>query len=359
MRTYTGPYEGLLTVITYGSHLYGTVTAKSDTDFKAIALPPKRDLFLGKPLRVDRKRHNPDGSPMGPNDTMQPDGWEIEISSVQKFVADFFGGQSWAIETAFAVAQRKYLPHAPQTIRRFEAFRRLCVELLSPRFLHRNVQGMVGFAVKQTFDYVRRGERLLAARHTLYQIDAMLHVLPPSARLDDDWSEDQKVLDQLAKSCEFEIGARTNHRKIFRTLKLNGREYLETTKLSHFRDSVQALVNQYGERSTNAGENTVDWKSMHHAVRVYQQVQEYLTTGWIEFPRPNIKDLLEIKQGRAPWEEVKEMLIYLDNRVQDLIAGSELPIVNDEMKVRAENMLYTWLNMEYAIDAEEQYATHT
>lgn len=63
----------LIVQMVFGSHLYGTDTPKSDTDYKGIFLPTKEQVFLGKiPKSVtlskghDNEKNNPtDGQDVG------------------------------------------------------------------------------------------------------------------------------------------------------------------------------------------------------------------------------------------------------------------------------------------------------
>lgn len=347
----------LLTVITYGSHLYGTNGPSSDFDFKGIVLPDYRDLILAKQPRTTRERYTADGVPVKDDENMPANGWESELTPVQKFVHDFLGGQAYAVELAFAVIQGAHTVHAPAfgtpERRRWMRFSELC-EALVTDYRHKNVQGMVGFAMKQTFDYVRRGERYNAACAVLEAVDAiekkaketgfsLFHTM----RLDAVWTApSHTILDELVARTGLEVGTTMNHDKAMRTLKLNGREYLETTALSHFKGAVEKLVDQYGERSTKAAETDVDWKSLSHAVRVYQQVIEYLQTGHITFPRPNADALKAIRMGQAPLSMVKELLRELDDQVQELTLKSTQPTA-DELRESADDLLCDWLHGEY------------
>lgn len=347
--------ECVLATVTYGSHLYGTSTPTSDHDFKTVVLPPLRDLLLGRPLRVDRHRYAADGTVVGAQATMPDGGHEAEHVPLQKLVQDYLGGQAYAIELVYAVlhgAHRTHLEGLGEAEQhRAAAFEALCDGLVRGA-LHRNVQGMVGFAMKQTFDYVRRGERYAAACAVLAAVDEALAVWEveherehprPAARLDSQrpWLKGS-MLDWIAEKTGLEVGTTVNHNRTMRTLKLNGREYLETTALTHFRAAVEKLVEQYGERSTRAAETEVDWKSLSHAVRVYQQVLELLRTGWITFPRPNAAELLAVKQGQRPLDEVKDLLRALDDQVNLELGRSTLPAVADAMRTRVEDQV-VWL----------------
>lgn len=355
------PRNGDVAVLTipYGSHLYGTSGPGSDFDFKCITLPLERDLMLGKPLRVTKYKYDADGNPV-PEDKPMPDGgYEAEHIPVHKLFSDYLGGQAYAVEFVYATMAGYHEGHLapPGTM----ASRAACslaevLRVLGTTYVHQNVNGMVGFAVKQTFDYVRRGERLNAARavldvtnDVLAKYAASFTGLKPSQipplRLDSLWSNppEVRVLDEIATRTGLEVGETTNNNKTMRTLRLNGREYLETTAVTHFASAVEKLVAQYGERSTKASEVDVDWKSLSHAVRVYEQVLDLLRTDMINFPRTNAEFLKKIKYGQLPLEEVKTLLRYLDDQVTAELAATKLPSVDDEMRHDVDELLLDWL----------------
>jgi len=369
---YKPPHKNLLTAITYGSHLYGTNSETSDHDFKAVYLPELQDLLLCKSLGVKRYRFDKDGNTIGDGDTMPADGYEAEHTPVQKFVRDFLGGQTYAVETVFAVLHGAHHLHAPKAkmtakssrttpsqkrLYAWDRFEVLCT-LLATKYVHRNVNGMVGFAVKQTFDYVRRGERLNSAKAVLdvltdtlkfyertaderfmkfdankIRLDTVSHYIHPASN----FVEAQTVLDHVARETGLELGSTVNNNKTMRTLKLNGREYLETTTLPHLIYAVEKLVDQYGDRSARASEVDVDWKSLSHAVRVYQQVIELLETGFITFPRKNAKFLLDVKKGEHDIEGIKRLLGKLDDKVNELLEVTTLPEVDETFRKKVED----------------------
>ena len=62
-----------------------------------------------------------------------------------------------------------------------------------------------------------------------------------------------------------------------------------------------------------------------HAVRVGREAIEFLTTGHITFPRPEAPHLLDIKQGRLPFQQVSEEIEELLVKVEEATAVSSLP----------------------------------
>lgn len=346
---YTPKTTNVLAAITYGSHLYGTNGPTSDHDFKAITLPPYRDLILGRGLKVDKYKYDADGNTVPEDVSMPANGYEAEHTPVQKFVKDYLGGQAYAVEFVFAVLQNAHVLHTTDESNANSVYW-LCHKL-AYEFQHKNVQGMVGFAVKQTFDYVRRGERLNAARAVLVAVNNIFNVAPKIEksliRLDTPWDGSETVFDELVRQTGLEVGTSTNQNKVMRVLKLNGREYLETTALLHFQAAVEKLCDQYGERSTRASETDVDWKSLSHAVRVYQQVIELLDTNFIVFPRPNADALKAIKNGLVPLATVKDLLRELDDTVQAKVNATSRPAVTQAMHDEVDDLVFNWIETRY------------
>lgn len=344
---YDPQHTNVLASVTYGSKLYGTSTPTSDDDFKTVYLPSKKNMMLGKPLKVLKFRFDASGKPIGDDSLSMPDnGYEAEHTPVQKFVNDWLGGQAYAVETVFAVLQGYADAHYGNEHK--SKFVELC-EVLVKDFRIKNLQGMTGFAQKQVFDYIRRGERLNFAKAVLKEIHFMQDEFFKEAkgpRLDTKY-KDKFVLDYIADSTGLKIGQSTSQNSVMRTLELNGRQYLDTTTLVDLERAVQKLVDQYGERSTKASETDVDWKSLSHALRVYQQVIELLETGTIVFPRHNSEFLLSVKQGHVPLEDVKNILRELDDEVTLKLEASTLPDSTQELKSKLDVVMYDWLEQVY------------
>lgn len=325
----------LVTCITHGSHLYGTATETSDHDYKCIYLPKKTDLLLCLPPKVLRFRFGPDGQRWSEQVSMPPGSWEAEHTPIQKFVTDYLRGQAYAVELVYAVNQAAYDLHWPTGVfnqSQWTRFERFC-RIIARDFQHKSLAGMTGFAVKQIFDYVHRGERLNKGKKILELIDALedrsARTEPTRKLRLNSVFENQQVMDYLATQAQLETGTTINKDVQIRTLRLNGREYQEHSTVANFRESVQSMVSEYGERSTNASLIAVDWKAMSHAVRVYEQVIELLATGNIQFPRPNADLLVSIKRGQVPIEEVRDMLRHLDGKATSALASSALPNSDD------------------------------
>jgi len=328
--------------VVYGSKLYGTSTPTSDTDEKVVYLPSLTDMLLGKKLSIYKDRFDAEGNPIGDGFTMPDNGVETEYFPLQTFVRDFVNGQTYALEIAFAHAKNGQPGYG----------REMCEQMIE-KFANAEVYSMVGFAMKQTFDYVRRGERLNAAKEVLYVVAKYIKVFESgpdeTPRLDTVYNG-LTILDHIARDAKLDTEVLTNGKKPQNSLKLNGRNYLESTTLLHLYEQVQKIIKQFGDRSNAAAETDVDYKSLSHAVRVYQQSIELLDTGKITFPRANAEHLLSVKQGKEDLEEVKALLISLDDEVQAKILSSTMRKKTPELQAEAEVWLQGVLMELYNIE---------
>ena len=348
----------VLAKIIYGSRLFGTSTATSDFDYKAVVLPGLDRLMLGKKTSVLTERFTAEHERVPAGESMSANGYETEFTPIQKFVADYLSGQAYAVEFVYAMRCNISKPTdiGSTEYRWYTWFQQFCI-VLSDSFKHKNVTGMVGFALKQTLDFVKRGERLNAAQAVMGRLQRLMLLVPSTGklpRLDDLLPESMqaaaghgsKYLDYVAGSNAL-IGEAQNNNSVMRTLEINGRAYCETTTLEHFRTALQKLIDSYGDRSTAASKTDIDWKSLSHAVRVYQQIIELLNTGYITFPRPNAAQLLDIRLGNIDREIVKELLRSLDAEVLLLRETSTLAEVTPEFIEQAEAELLYWLKLVY------------
>lgn len=339
--------------VTYGSKLYGTSTPTSDTDEKVVYLPKLNDMLLGKKASIFKERFDAEGNRIGDGFTMPDNGVETEYFPVQTFVRDFVNGQTYALEMAFAM----YGQPKPEMGLGYnmEIDTWTFIKELVDNFSNAEVYSMVGFAMKQTFDYVRRGERLNAAQDVLNAVDHVAEMVSKDARLDTiilgaDEQASVNVLHWIAREVNLETEVLTNGKKPQDSLKLNGRNYLESTTLEHLRNQIVKVIQSFGDRSQAAAEQDVDYKSLSHAVRVYQQAIELLDTGTITFPRPNAEYLLKVKQGREDLDVVKALLMSLDDEVQAKMLTSTMRKKTPELLAASEEWLLVQLLKLYELE---------
>lgn len=347
--------------IIHGSRLYGTASLTSDYDVKVIHLPCIEKLLLAIPLEVKRERLNAEGVHLKEGETTPPSGYDFEHIPVQKFIKDYLSGQAYAFELAFAV------PTEYDDGNNSDAFIQLCKKLVID-FAHKNIKGMIGFAEKQVHDYCDRGERYTKGCEILEVID-LLNIDIEKTRLEtplyvfrarkysDDISApliNTTLLDIIGSKFNLEIGLseQTKNGNKLRFIKINGKEFIESMSIENFRTSIQKQIHKYGERVKNAAENKIDWKSLSHAVRVYEEVIEYFKTNKISFPRPNIDELIKIKNGLYEFECMKMKLQEHKNETTELFNSSKLPEVTPEFSSEVNEYFCNWLKEQYKIKSK-------
>ena len=308
----------------FGSHLYGTMTDQSDTDYKTIFVPSFKKYVLGTPQRSFKIKKFADGSIAGPNDIMDIGCVEEEFISVPEFFKMLAAGEVQSMETFFAILQNKV-----ETLD--SDFYELCLQFEDEYISEVPVYNMVAFAKKSTIDYVLRAERLASVSaiiNFLCQISLQIPSLT-NCKLGDKVGG-ETIID-LMKAKNFndvsfgELAVYKNSTETIKSFTIASRTFGATTPLSNVIESLCALEKKYGHRVAKI-EGTVEWKSMAHSVRTYQQAIEFIETKHITFPRPNIDELLTIRHGGISEDEVSNKLRELDKMVETLTKKNPLDI---------------------------------
>lgn len=165
-----------------GSRLYGTATESSDYDYKAVCLPSLADVLLNK--KLVNKKERPEG--VSDSDKMLEGGTETKYLPLQVFFDDFYAGQTYALELAFAVSQG--LHEVPgvngQRDNSFKYQQKLMQELLE-KFLTGNVKKMVGYAVSQSKLYGLKTQRFETLTRLVTKVENHFKQLPGD---EEDWA---------------------------------------------------------------------------------------------------------------------------------------------------------------------------
>lgn len=319
----------MLARVPYGSRLYGTNTPESDYDYKVLYLPKFNDVLLGRQFTNFKARFDAEGKVLtDPGAQMPANGYEMEFVALQTFMRDWLVGQTYAVEMAFALVHG-FGEHEDANVLNDTVD---LVKDMVEYWQSKNVAGMVGFAMKQTFDYVHRGQRLKEAQlflDLLNKVTGHVSLVKDRERMDSSVAySNMTVLDFVYEEGErvypgrFTKSRVKNGNREENALGFAGRTYVESTPLSEMLANLNRMVKQYGARSTAAAEHTVDSKSLMHAVRVYQQVLELLGTGNVAFPRPNRDELLGVRNLTTPMEVVVKLLTDLDAEVQKVVEAN-------------------------------------
>lgn len=304
--------------ILYGSHLYGTSTPESDTDFRGIYLPSLRDCLLGTVKDTV-------------TDTTEED---TQYYSLPYFLRLASQGQSVAIE----------MLSAPESaiVTDSDIWQRLRAE--KARFYTRNMKSFLGFAKSQAGKYSSRAERLNEVEVILAVLRRPDTISCEQRRLGEIWGE----LPESTNAVKTINERNTNTDK--RAYVVCGRELQATVTVWHAYQVIETIRDGYGERVRNAKEGKIDWKSLAHAFRVASQARDIVTTGKLTYPLHNADYLREMRLGRIDFMEnrLDERLDNLILEVQTLMEESSLPEKVDQ----------SWCDQFVLMSCEREFGLH-
>lgn len=332
-----------------GSHLYGTATEKSDYDYKVVVLPPLNDLLLNK--RITNYKEKPEG--MKATDKMVAGETETEYIPLQTFFSDFFSGQTYALELAFAVAQRKHEAYGNIWL----VTSSICGQMIE-RFLTKNVQKMVGYAVAQSRLYGLKTERYTSVKAFVQTVED--HFIPELGKAQaEKLMRTQKLQDSpmlLGKLLMLEHVKEATLKNAkggmaeAPALDVCGKLFPMTNTWATVLSSMKTTLSNYGSRVADFEGEGVDWKALSHAIRITEQVIELSKTGTLTFPRPNADFLLAVKQGEVALDEANAYLEAAFKKVDEAVEKSVLREKTPQLQLEFEHFMLTHLRYFYELD---------
>lgn len=300
----------IMVKIKYGSHLYGTATARSDVDIKGIYIPNAHDILLQKispVISLSKAKTFGEGTTASTVD--------FELYSPAKYLSLLAQGQSVALELLFA-------PESALLSTPDKAW--LEIKTIAPKILTKRAMSFVHYCKQQAHKYCIKGAKLAAARHALDILNQSEVQYGPSAKL----STIEPELQKLAANNEFISVDHTTlaqgHKETY--VNLCGKKALFSASIKSARLIAQNLIDEYGHRAFQAEQNKgIDWKALMHAVRVGHQALEFLNHHHITFPRPEAAHLLDIRQGKIAYKQATEEIEQLLANIELAARNSTLP----------------------------------
>ncbi|MCK5235620.1 MAG: nucleotidyltransferase domain-containing protein, partial [Deltaproteobacteria bacterium] len=261
------PEENLniITKIKFGSHLYGTNTPESDTDYKGIYMPTMRQILLGD---------FPKSISFSSGDELSKNGCEdidIEYYSLQYFIKLACDGQTVALD----------MLHAPTNM--IEHSSRIWdnLQLQRSRFYTKTLDSFVRYARGQAAKYGVKGSRLRDAENVIkfFRVAIECALPNPAPSLSLHWNA-LPVGEHIHKHPA--DPKRTNGERLYEVC---GKKINENAKFDYALKIISKYYDAYGERAKQAKENkNIDWKAISHAFRAGFQVRSIFTKGTIEYP---------------------------------------------------------------------------
>lgn len=269
-----------------GSRLYGTNTPDSDTDFKAVHLPTKEEILLGRGKPVISRSTGDKDERNGANDV------DVESFTLQRYLKLASDMQTIPVEMLFVDPRgdTRYFNSSPVWN---------TVVTNRNKILSNNTDSFVGYCKGQAVRYSMRGKRLetFTAVHDLLSTHSNLGVLVSSIRSELESIDGVRFVDKLQPGGVF-----------VPFMSVNGRQVPATLKCREAAKVYAKPISEAGKRATAAMEaGNMDCKALYHAMRIADQGIELFSTGNITFPSKNIPLLMKIRKGEVDLDETLDL----------------------------------------------------
>jgi predicted nucleotidyltransferase len=292
----------LLLLTKYGSHLYGTNTPESDTDYKGVYLPNKKDLILQKKIKTleyttKNKIHSKNTK----------DDIDLQIWPLHHFLYLLELADTNAIDLLFSFTNKEGIIYIDDRIK-------YMIDNASQFVDIKNNKAYISYVYKQAKKYGMKGSRLGIVKEILtYLKDNNLTL------------SDEKLFTRIEEIDEkfhddaycFIDNILIGKNKSIRSLNIIGKIYQETISFKYMYFQLKASYDRYGQRAKDARLNkNVDWKAVSHAVRCLYQIKELIDTKSIQFPLKKAEFLKDIKAQKYTWQEIENIIIDEINIVE-------------------------------------------
>jgi len=283
----------------FGSHLYGTDTPESDTDYKGIIIPTRDDCILNRiPKSIN--------ATTGQNDSKNTkDDIDEEYYSIQYFMKLAAKGEMIVID----------MLHAPEEMLLESTGIWRSLQEHRSKFYTKNLSGYMGYIKKQAAKYGVKGSRLAAMKQVTTYLD----------KFDEDKAMKEVWIDlPINEYCQYTF----SKDNLMQMYEICGKKFGDTVKVGYVKKIVNVIYSKYGARAKQAERNEgVDWKAVSHAFRASEQLIEIYKTGDLKFPLANAKVITDMKTGKYHYknDKIQELLEANLVEVEALAAASEYP----------------------------------
>jgi len=278
-----------------GSRLYGTHNDNSDYDYKAVHLPTKRQLLLGKRDMV----HN---TSTGPKDARNSAGdVDVESFELQYFLKLAADMQTIPVEMLFVMDSD---PLQTEGIYEFDP---IWIKIMVNRdkILNGNTKAFVGYCKGQAVRYSMRGKRLAT-----YEAVCSILKACPRAKVAD---LKQRLL--TVEGVSFVPKPQPDGR-LMDYLDVYGRQCPETISGDKAYQIYAKPVSEAGDRARRAKDaGGMDCKALYHAVRIANEGIELFESGEMRFPCSDLPLLTRIRAGEV---EIGDILDIFDEKIEIL-----------------------------------------
>lgn len=303
----------LLYLTKFGSHLYGTDTPDSDSDYRGIFLPSFESIVTQQGINHISRSSGSGGS------TNTNDDVDLDLWSLQYWLKLVGQGDTGAVDLLYSWTHQACVEYTTPEIKSL---------LTSPLKLFdpSNTRAFVGYAIGQARKYGIKGSRL----GVLKKVHEWVEALYKKKGTDLDYVRLGTVLPTLMEAhhdgsyCFVKVPSLEDAAGV-RTLVLCGKMHQDNITMSEFRRRVKDQYETYGERARMAEKNQgIDWKALSHAVRCINQLGQLLGEGEITFPLKCADMLKRIKAGEHSWDWVEGHILGGLEAVDHLVKTTDV-----------------------------------
>lgn len=298
----------------FGSHLYGLDTPTSDKDFKGVILPTAKQILMQE-AKFSLKEST--GNPHEKNTVEDTD---IEFISLQRFIDFACQGETFAID----------MLHAPrEKIIQSSTLWDIIVENRD-KFYTKNMKAYVGYVRKQAAKYGVKGSRLAVLEEVIHIVKDLPDEIKNPAKDFNNYIPTRllHVFSKLPKTEFSGIVVDKLHNGTENVFyEILGRKFQDKIKLNYFKEAIQKIYDEYGERAQQAKKNEgIDWKAISHALRAGYQAKYIYLEGGFEYPLKETAFLRAVKAGELDYiNVVQPELELLVEEVMELADKSNYP----------------------------------
>lgn len=303
----------------YGSKLYGTDNPNSDTDYKGIFIPSKKDVLLKRDIEHYNFNSNQENTKNSKDDI------DLQLFSIYKFFSLLKKGETGAMDILFSMFRED------TQIYNDKKFSSIIMENYK-KFYNRNLHSFVGYCVGQSKLYNVRGERFNELHSFVKYFNALVKEQGENKLVTMFPDIDKLFAEHPYKYINYAMGDTSRGSgevKQGKYVEVLGKRFLGTVTVAYFSEKITEMEEQFGNRA-RASAKGVDFKALSHAVRVIDEVEELIDDAFITFPLKNRVYITSVKEGN---EKLEDVMDYIDNKltvVQEKLELSMLPERSDE-----------------------------
>lgn len=298
----------------FGSHLYGTSTPESDTDFKEIYIPHPKEILMCRAMNHTNLNTNNTATKNSHDDV------DHELFSLKYFIELAKSGETVALDMLHTPANMVVKSELPEVWKFLQDNR--------SRFYTTDMKSYLGYVRKQAGKYGVKGSRLADLRKVLdfiQDIPEWKYKDRPETKAENERWKVKDIADKLPVGEFLEWTTFVDHKSgeqhFYNVL---GRKFQTTITVKEMQYSLTKLFDEYGERARKAEANEgVDWKALSHAYRAGLQLHEIYSTGDLVYPLNDAALVKKIKAGELPFKEVQELLEECVDDVERLAFNAE------------------------------------